>query len=229
METFSWLVQVLGTPGAWCSIGLQLMKGLLTFWAILAVRQLWEQAAGGGAKKLPLWSPNPPWADGAIWHMVNWPPRKCFSQKSLQNWNHSNSPWKYVRYRHLPEALKLSFDIIKEKKKNSFDPGSWRNRPTYADDPDRLQLWIVVSHQSLCKRPDHLDDPDYLPKSVMSDHTLSPEGQPIKMIWVICKTWHTSPFSLQEVAPFGWSRLFAKKCHTRPCSFQRAGPSRWYG
>ena len=76
METFSWLVQVLGTPGAWCSIGLQLMKGLLTFWAILASRQLWEQEAGGGAKKLPLWSPNPPWADGAIWHMVNWPPSK---------------------------------------------------------------------------------------------------------------------------------------------------------
>ena len=28
------------------------------------------------------------------------------------------------------------------RKKNSFDPGSWRNRPTYADDPDHLQLWI---------------------------------------------------------------------------------------
>ena len=138
METFSWLVQVLETPGAWCSIGLQLMKGLLTFWAILASRQLWEQEAGGGAKKLPLWSPNPPWADGAIWHMVNWPPRKCFSQKSLQNWNHSNSPWKYVRYRHLPEALTVSknfsFDTINEKKKKLF----WS--------------WFMAQQANICRR-----------------------------------------------------------------------------
>ena len=153
METFSWLVQVLETPGAWCSIGLQLMKGLLTFWAILASRQLWEQAAGGGAKKLPPWSPNPPWADGAIWHMVNWPPRKCFSQKSLQNWNHSNSPWKYVRYRHLPEALKLSFDIIKEKKKNLL---ILVNGAT-GQHMEMIQIIcnyeFVLSHQPLCNRP----------------------------------------------------------------------------
>ena len=146
METFSWLMQVLGTPGAWCSIGLQLMKGLLTFWAILASRQLWEQEVGGGAKKLPLWSPNPPWADGAIWHMVNWPPSKMlFSEISpkLEPLKLSLEICPISTSARSPNCQrKLFIQHNQREEKHSFDPGSWRNRPTYADGPDHLQLWI---------------------------------------------------------------------------------------
>ena len=35
---------------------------------------------------------------------------------------------------------KLFIQHNQREEKHSFDPGSWRNRPTYADGPDHLQL-----------------------------------------------------------------------------------------
>ena len=135
-----------------CCLRLQLMNGFLTFWAILATRHFCGNAgkqkihSGLAAQCCPgQMVPSGTWSTD--------PPRKCFSQKSLQNWNHSNSPWKYVRYRHLPEALKLSFDIIKEKKKILL---ILVNGAT-GQHMEMIQIIcnyeFVLSHQPLCNRP----------------------------------------------------------------------------
>ena len=80
------------------------MNGFLTFWAILATRQFCGNGKQKMSKKSTLVSaqccPGQRVPSGT-WSAT---PPKCSSQKSLWNWNHSDSPWKLVQYWHLLEA-----------------------------------------------------------------------------------------------------------------------------
>ena len=158
METFSWLViSSVGDP--WCLVQYWVATNEGTF-DILGNFGVTPTVGTGGrrrSKKVATVEPKP--ALGRWCHLAHGqltPSKMLLSEISpkLEPLKLSLEICPISTSARSPNCQrKLFIQHNQREEKHSFDPGSWRNRPTYADDPDRLQLWIVVSHQSLCNRP----------------------------------------------------------------------------